>query len=296
VENNDKINAEEMKDALKRSGYLLESRLLKILSDNEYTLYPNEVYPDPVTGKSREIDVFGLNSFHSEIKLDKELSIRVESNIIVECSNNPQPAVFFQRTDKKKFTIFGKFRFNKIEQIPYGEEGGPGWEFDSFTTSEKSFHYNSFQRCTQYCSFLQKKKQSDGKKEWFATHPDGLHDVFNKLYDFVNHKSACDAEWIPESFYTKDVYVILYFPVVVLQNELFEVLESDGEVSMTQVDHTIFEFTRYETDSKSFLVDVVTEKYFPKYLDLLRIDCEELMKVYAVYYKGKILEADDLPF
>lgn len=285
-----------MKDALKRSGYLLESRLLRTLSDHEYTLYPNEVYPDPITGKSREIDVFGLKTFRTKIKLDRELSLIVDSNIIIECSNNPQPAVFFRRTDKKKFTVFEKFKYNKIEQIPFGEHGSPGWEFDVFTTSDKNFHYNSFERCTQYCSFLQKKRQIDGRKEWLAAHPDGLNDVFNKLYDFVNHRCARDGEWMPESFHEKDVYVILYFPVVVLQNDLFEVLESNGEVDMTQVNHTIYEFSRFETDSKSFLVDVISEKYFPNYLQLLQKDCEELIKIYSNYYKDKMLEDDELPF
>jgi hypothetical protein len=293
LENNEKISQGEMIDALQRSGYLLESRLLRTLSNHDYTLFPNEVYPDPITKKSREIDIYGLNSITGKIKLDRELKINIRTNLVIECSNNPQPAIFFKRTDKKKFTIYERFKYVKLEQNPFDADTSPDYEFHCHTTESKHFHYNSYNRCTQYCSF---QKKGNGKKEWFATHPDGLHDVFNKLYDFVNHKARSDSEWLESGYHQKEVHVILYFPVIVLQNELFEAIEEKKKLSLSEVDHTIYEFSRFENDSKSFLIDVVSEKKFDEYLELVNQDMKELLKMYLEYYRGKVLDDSELPF
>lgn len=294
--NDEKITNDEMNEALLRSGYLLESRLLKILSDFDYTLHPNDVYPDPSTNKSREIDIFGISPRQVvTLSLDRKLIVDIQHNIIIECSNNPQPAVFFRRTDKKKFTIFGKFKFNKIEQEPNENSTSADFEFHTFTTESNLFHYNNFQRCSQYCSFALKKSSTNNKKEWFATHPDGLHDVFNKLYDFVNHTFQSNQDWIQTGVKNDDVYANLYFPVIVLQGDLYEAIEEDGKVNLTKVNHTIYEFIRYENDSRVLLIDIITEEYFPEYIKLLNNNTLGIRDLYINYYKGKTL-LDQLPF
>jgi hypothetical protein len=45
-----KITAAEMTDALSRSGYLLESRVARMLR-SKWEIQPNWTYPDPETGK-----------------------------------------------------------------------------------------------------------------------------------------------------------------------------------------------------------------------------------------------------
>ncbi len=52
-----RITRSQIKDALLRSGYLLESRLESILRDREYFVNANASYPDPILGKSRELDL-----------------------------------------------------------------------------------------------------------------------------------------------------------------------------------------------------------------------------------------------
>jgi hypothetical protein len=48
----DVISLEEAKNALLRSGYLLESRLETELSKKGYYVDANKAYPDPETGKA----------------------------------------------------------------------------------------------------------------------------------------------------------------------------------------------------------------------------------------------------
>lgn len=52
-----KITTKEMLDALNRSGYLLESEISRILDDAGFFIESNQVVEDPITGKSREIDL-----------------------------------------------------------------------------------------------------------------------------------------------------------------------------------------------------------------------------------------------
>jgi hypothetical protein len=156
----EKIAPEEMIDALKRSGYLIESRLINILADHDYYTYPNETYPDPTTGKSREIDLFA-SSYRTVENLylqNASLMIDVTHDLIIECANNPQPAVFFKRTEKKKFTIFGKYRFNKLEQEILEDRNGADFHFLNFTVESKEFHYNKIDRCSPNIVHLHRKK------------------------------------------------------------------------------------------------------------------------------------------
>ena len=55
------ITAPEINDALIRSGYLLEARVEKYLSDKWGAFVEaNASYQDPDTGKSREIDIHAI--------------------------------------------------------------------------------------------------------------------------------------------------------------------------------------------------------------------------------------------
>lgn len=288
----EKITEGEMIDALKRSGYLIESRLINILANQEYYTYPNETYPDPTTGKSREIDLFA-GSYRKVANLylqNASMMIDVTHDLIIECANNPQPAVFFKRTEKKKFTIFGKYRYNKLEQEILENENPADHYFLDFTVSSNEFHYNKIERCSQYCSFTPKKNIGGGaKKEWLASHPDSMHDTFNKIHDFIQSRKGSNEDWINTNR-KHEVYLSMIYPVIVLQGEIYESYEENGDVKLQKVNHVIFEFNRYEEDSSSLLIDIITEDYFLEYLQLLKHDMEMLKDVYIQYYTGNTLK------
>ena len=287
----DQIKKEEMVEALTRSGYLIESRLLRILSDKGYELYPNEVYPDPLTGKSREMDIYAVSyRTTNNLRLNRSLLIDIQHSFVIECINNPQPVVFFKRGDKKKLTIFGRFLFNKIEQEVKEEEATDAdFDFDMFTTKSKKFHYNQIDRCSQYCSFTVKKNTSDKKKrEWMASHPDSLHDTFNKLYDFAKHKHETTNTWMNQAR-QYEVYLNMKYPLIVLQGDLYEASEEKGELKLQKVNHMIFEFNKYDNNHSNLLIDIITENYFEKYLEFVKNDMVHFKNLYTYFYKGKNL-------
>lgn len=56
------ISTKQIKDAIQRSGYLLEQRVEPILTEEGYFAQMNPVFPDSETGKSREIDISALSA------------------------------------------------------------------------------------------------------------------------------------------------------------------------------------------------------------------------------------------
>ncbi|MBI3060149.1 MAG: hypothetical protein HYY81_12755 [Deltaproteobacteria bacterium] len=61
-EEENKINRGEIRDALLRSGYLLESRVESCLREHWGFVETNASYEDPETGKSRELDVYSMTA------------------------------------------------------------------------------------------------------------------------------------------------------------------------------------------------------------------------------------------
>ena len=82
--------ADDIKDALNRTGFLLEYHVAQILRRREFSVNISRAYPDPETGKSREIDVF------ADIERDAKrqpVDITISAELIIECKNSSGPFV-----------------------------------------------------------------------------------------------------------------------------------------------------------------------------------------------------------
>lgn len=54
------ISKEQIADALRRSGYLIEYRIEEVLRREGYHVSANTTYPDPLTRKPRELDLSAI--------------------------------------------------------------------------------------------------------------------------------------------------------------------------------------------------------------------------------------------
>lgn len=89
-----KISKNEMETTLQRSGYLIESRIIKNLVKNGYFVESNQKIIDIKTEKSREIDlVVEPHNYSSKIPklLNEKISVLVR--YVCEVKNNPNPVV-----------------------------------------------------------------------------------------------------------------------------------------------------------------------------------------------------------
>ena len=87
------ITHQEAREALQRSGYLLEGRLEQLLRRRGHYVETNAPYPDPITGKTREIDLYAMAAEKAGPG-EYDYFFQV---VLVECINNPQPLVLFTK-------------------------------------------------------------------------------------------------------------------------------------------------------------------------------------------------------
>lgn len=203
------ITLAEAKEALKRSGYLLESRVEKVLSDEGYYVEANAAYPDAETGKSRELDVYAMGA----TKAGPNEYDYVFNVLLIECVNNPEPIAFITKEPLVGFLHHQEVKLAGLPvKIPSKKPRGSWEALPDFLGMDKYHHYCKGRVATQFCSFSRKKKD----QEWMASHNPEQFDSFRKLsaaveYFIDHHYKSWEFgvdEWLNVEF---------YYPVLLLQ-------------------------------------------------------------------------------
>lgn len=124
-------SAEEIESALKKTGFLLEQQVAKTLRGRkqgivEVTL--NDAYPDPESGKSREIDVYA--DFYEFIQRKPEISVQASISLVIECKNSSGP-----------FVIIG----DRGQDVPWMRDFGVV-SFDTFSLGFEKARHKSIAR------------------------------------------------------------------------------------------------------------------------------------------------------
>ena len=260
----DRITTAEMKDALIRSGYLLESRVESRLREHWGYVEANGTYSDPETEKSREFDLFGMSA-HS---CGPEEDDRLFGVLLVECINNPQPLAILT---KKPLVPFLHREDVKVSGLPVkipNKEIRVGWKkLADFLDLDNFHHYCKGRIGTQFCSFSRKRKED----EWMARHEDSHFDSFRKLCDVTEHYiDRHYKDWLFDG--TKEsVNLQMYYPIIVVQGDLVEVQQSKKGVELRPCDYLQFRqsVTRIGREEVTYQIDIMRERYLPKYLKLI---------------------------
>lgn len=166
----EKISLDEAKDALLRSGYLLETRLETLLSKRAYFVEANGAYPDPETGKSREFDLYAMGAHRAG---PEELDF-IFTILLLECINNPQPLVFLTKTSQIGFLHHEDAKMAGLPLKFPDKKHRNEWEsISDFLRMSTYHHYCRGRVATQFCSFVKKKNS----QEWMATHDEEHFDA-----------------------------------------------------------------------------------------------------------------------
>lgn len=252
------ISDEEMKEALGRSGYLLEARLAAVLRARCGYSDANEPYADPLTGKSRELDLGGL--LGPEFLWNDRNAIF--GHLLIECVNNPQPIAFFMRD-----TLWAGFQEENIHCVgipvlfPDGERRVP---LSRKLDMMHYHHYCTGPIATQYCSFVRKKD----KGEWMAIHDDEQFGCISALCNAMSH--CAEQHYRNYEPGPERVNLEFYYPILALQGELVDVRQEKGTVLLNSADHLRFQRSvSAHGHDHSYGIDVVTESAFPKLLNLI---------------------------
>lgn len=271
------ISTQEMEEALRRSGYLLEQRVFSLLDERGYYVEANTAYPDDITGKSRELDINALWCY--DVGADDILC----SAFLCSCVNNSQPLAFFTYDSPIPLMHHETLKMSGLPvRVRVGDDVPQFVSLAEFLHLDRYHHYCEPRMCTQYCSFAQKKgKQQSQKPEWMATHVDEHFESMNALAVATEAEIGSHYEgWkIPVPHIGNDMNINVYYPLLVLQGELFDVQVSDAELNVERADHVLFRHAYHSAQRRAeYFVDVVAESYLPSYLDQVEREMERMAR------------------
>ena len=267
------ISKEEIKSALYRSGYLLESRVANWFSENDFFVVPNFTFYDSLIQKSREIDLFVENTSNYSAT---NKNISCSTNFIIETINNDRPIVFF--SNKKYIDTDNVFsQINHLSTYPNSEDDY------LFLIDYNKLHYFNEIIATQYCSFQEKKKsKNQNKTEWMAYHPDDLYDNFRKLL-FSSQKIL--ADW--RELFDDNVWhrLFRFQPLLIIENNMLEAEVIEKEIKLIDKKMLSFSFSHtLEKEHYSIIIDVISEDYLSEYVKKIKMEdeqmFEDILKIY----------------
>ena len=269
------ISTKQMREAIKRSGYLLEQRIEPILAEEGYYAQTNTAFLDADTGKSREIDISALSGF----QVFKKGIDFIFPFILCECENNAQPVVFFT---KESIISFMHHEQVKVSGIPVKFWQKDGWvSLSEFTGMEKFHHYCKGSIATQYCTFQFKKD----KTSWFALHNEEQHDTFNSLIKAVDYEMAkhFDGWSLPDKLDDEGININIYYPLLILQSGLYSATLKNKELTLRKSKHIQFRKERLlprTNEVETYQIDVITEEYLADYLKIINSEIEKTIRIF----------------
>lgn len=274
-----RVSRAEARDALLRSGYLLESRLETLLQKAAYYVEANHSYPDPDTGKTRELDLFAMGAVKAGPR-ERDFIFPV---LLIECVNNPQPLALITKEPQVGFLHHQDVKHAGLP-VKFQSEARTWQPLPDYLSLDKFHHYCKGRVATQFCSFRQKKDQRN--REWMALHEDAQFDCFRKLCAatdyFQDHHFKSWRFGGPEF-----VNIEFYYPVLVVAGELFEARPGRSSVRLARKSH--LQFRRSEIvrgGAENYQIDVVTESFFPRYLRLVEGEVEAIARRFRRRHKA----------
>jgi hypothetical protein len=260
------IQPAEMRAALLRSGYLLESRLESLLRnrDQGYGVQANAPYADPDTGKSRELDIHAMTAWKAG---PAEFDFLFAA-LVIECVNNPQPLALITKEPMLQDLHAEHVRLAGIPtMIP--ERGNTWSSLADYLRMEKYHHYCQGRIATQYCTFERKKQGGD----WMAFHEDQHFSALRSLTDEVDFLIRQYYEGWRAGDGEESVNLEFYFPILVVTGELLEIMPTTRGFRSARRGHLKLQRSVIRgQETEEYQIDVVTEKAFPQLLDLIEAE------------------------
>lgn len=269
----DTITLKQAKEALSRSGYLLESRIESVLLSNGFYVEANTAYLDPTTGKSRELDLYAIQG--RKISRDYDFIFPV---LLVECVNNPQPIAFITKEPIVDFLNIDALQMAGLPVKVFSFDADKSWTpLREYLKMQDYHHYCHGRIATQFCSF--KKKRDRDAEEWMALHEESQFDALRKLCDVVEYMVDKQFKGWEFSDPVEPINIEIYHPVLVLQGKLVEVRTSRRGSRLTEANHIQYRRTAIvNNEAQDYQIDVVSAEFFQKYLNLLTMEWQQTEK------------------
>jgi hypothetical protein len=134
-----KILTKPMRQAIAKSGYLLEQRLVPVIERFGFKATPNERFRDPETGDLREIDISAITA--EEVKnLGGEFVFPI---LLIACKNLQCPLVFFTQQEIRLHWFLGNVLLSEFPLEIIGRDKRPMPIGEAFKFEEFHHYYRT---------------------------------------------------------------------------------------------------------------------------------------------------------
>ena len=285
------ITIDEMKNAICKSGYLLEQRLEAKLNAYGFYTIANDIYSDPITDKNREIDLVSRKFY-----FQNGMTCKIHLYISMECKNNSVPIVFFENTQIPEIFHNSYIKYSGLPQLIYSPKKTQARLIDDFLRFSKIKNKINTPICSQYCSFHKKNNNSN----YIALHQEEHNDAFNKLIDYIIFKRNRHHQILKNQLKQKHTFIDLsfYLSALIFQGDIYISSVNSQDLELNKIDHILFRRNTIDNnESDMYLIDVMTESYFNKYVNKLekifKQIVERCMKDYKkVFSSAKVIKSD----
>ncbi|MGO9244314.1 MAG: hypothetical protein ACLPT4_06760 [Verrucomicrobiia bacterium] len=252
------ILTEPMREAIARSGYLMEQRLVPIIEQHGFKATPNERFRDPDSGELREIDVFAISG---ERIRDSDHDF-VFPILLVACKNLQCPLVFFTQQEVKLRWFLGEVEMSGLPLQVRGRGGKVEAIAESLGVEEFHHYYRSGRIASQFCAVYENKKANPPVFE--AGHTIGGRIELFKDFDGLAKAVLSEKREHGDSFYLdrtrESLNLQIYYPVFLTAGTLVECHMGKGKPRYRQVHRVGFLYrTSIGNKKRDIRIDVVDE-------------------------------------
>ena len=262
---------QKIKEDILNSGFPLEIRTAVDLQRHDYIIFPNERYLDP-DKKEHELDILAIKTIEIEQQVGKE-SIKGMNVfcLIVECKKSfKKPWVFFTR--KKNFTDMPRslFRLESNCGVNRGFRFTDSSQslFDKINFSSLHF-FNNNQKSTSYAVAFTKDENDRSRQ---------IYDAVISVMKALNWKSQEKRKQLGEDGQWATPINWFFFPIIILEGELFEANVSESDVDITKTVRTQLIFNSEKSNLGSAIIDIIKKEDFNHLLSKIESDIEILKK------------------
>ncbi len=279
---------EYLRKEIASTGYPLEIEVSSFL-DKDWIVYNNEPFVDEDEGKTREVDIFAVHKsslFPYSYFKRRDVFI-LTTDLVVECKKamthawvffmRPYPPGQDERGPPDGHTVDFLEAFSQGKQSFLDGIDFPKIHYDR--VSKMAYNYHEVK--------LQKDTKGEGEKSIFEAQ--------SQLWKDLTYESKIAREAMEKDRSARVVYI--FFPVIVLDGQLFEASGPSERLQLHESNHIILNFSRRSKalgEEKAFMIDVVTKEYFRQYIAIVTRDIETIRNHFKKKRQHLIDRADSL--
>jgi hypothetical protein len=249
----------EIISALERTGFLLEQRAALELKDAGFVAVINDAFPDPDTGKSRELDLYGGMSYEVS-----DTGPSTSANVLIECKNTRDPYLVigantdrWTMLDESVIPSFDPLKFQFRDKFSIVNE----LDLERLPGDDRKESFVGFQLV----------QMNRNRSEWRADNSSVYDSIIYPLakarqYHIDRNSTESDTkEGLKEWEFP---FVTYYFPVLLTTAAIFTVTVSgEPAPAVSEVGWTTLQRAFNSTEFKTlFRMDVVNFASFHDYL------------------------------